>query len=1117
MRSVSWRFDIAGVLVAAAYSLAAGVRPALAEPGVHYLSDLAAEGAIEHRQQWGKLGLDAAANKSARGSPIRIGRQVYRKGLGHHANGEILVKLNGQYEAFHADVGVQWQGSGRGSVIFRVEVDGREVFRNGPMSDSDPPKKIRVSLKDAKKLRLVADDAGDGISYDMADWAGARLLGGPHTPAFRRAVVLLNDRPATRRSRAVCGFSVIAERTGPQMAVIEPADMLGASVRPGETVQVAVPVRARSQPVRVSAEATLVHGTGAEVEIAFAGSTLRRRLSSEEPVRLQLDPPKLSEETTLVLTVRGVADEAGVRWRKVQYATGDDWFAVPLRYESVPDKRLPPPEQPRLRPSIERKLIEWDWRMQDGIHTSRVPSTYPDAIKRTLDRGEALISDLRDKGSAFEELAEPWNRLRSEFQKLSAEKAVPEGAWETLWRRVHALRRKIVLANPLARIGPLVFVKQVPSAFSHQLTQYYGRDARPGGGLFELEKPGTSFACRQLASSLPVGSYQHPEVSYDGRRILFAYCHVDKNPPNRDAHGNVFYHLYEVAVDGSGLRQLTDGPFDDFSPCCLPEGKILFVSTRRGGFHRCGRGPCPVYTLAVAETDGSDPHVISYHETHEWDPAVLNDGRVIYTRWDYVDRHAVHYQQLWTTRPDGSNVRIYYGNNTFSPVGIWEARAVPGSHRVMATAAAHHAMTAGSIILLDVRRGLDGPEPITRLTPDALFPESETRVIRASGGGWHAPVGVEGPVAVPPEAARWPGHCYRSPWPLSEKYFLAAYSFDSLIGEPTANRPNMFGIYLVDCFGNKELLYRDLNIASLWPVPLRIRSRPDPVSSVREKPEGKKEGTFFVQDVYAAWPPLPKESIKRLRIVQVLPKSTPHINNPPVGIPNASPGKQVLGTVPVEPDGSAYFAAPAGIPLAFQAIDDLGRAVQIMRSITYLQPGEHTSCVGCHEPRTTTPLRRPTALALSRPPSPITPGPDGSRPFSYPRLVQPVLDRHCVRCHSRKKPDGGVVLTGEPAGHYSVSYNALASRVSYSAWGGKPGDFRQVNSEPVSKPGFLGARGSRLMTFLSQDHYDVDLSREDMECLATWMDANALFYGTFDPADQARQQRGEPIAGPALQ
>lgn len=934
-------------------------------------------------------------------------------------------------------------------------------------------------------------------------------------PKFGPVEMSFGGRPAPLPSDSVCGLSVVAGVTGPQVMLIERPPAILVGLEEGEEVVVSIPVQGVGGAIHLTAEAVPVRPGKAVVGLGIGESDSRETLE-DQARRLEVSGNQDAGSRVIRLTTVAPAGEAAVRWFGIRVKIGDRSWDVPIGSRPRDVGPGPPPSMPALRPPIEEAVIEWDWRMQDGINTPRVPTGYADAIGQTLRRGEALLRDLQTGGVAVGELAEAWGKLRSEFQRLSADVGADSEAWETLWRRVHTLRRRIVMANPLVHTGPLVFVKQVPSAFSHQLTQYYGRDARPGGGLFVLQEPGKSFACRQLAPGLPVGSYQRPEVSYDGRRILFSYCHVEEAPPNREAHGDVFYHLYEIAADGSGLRQLTDGPFDDFSPCCLPDGKLLFLSTRRGGFHRCGRGPCPVYTLAAAESDGSNPHPISYHETHEWDPAVLGDGRVIYTRWDYVDRHAVHYQQLWTTRPDGTDVRAYYGNNTLHPVGVWEARPVPGSHRVIATAAAHHAMTAGSIILLDVRRGLDGLEPITRLTPDALFPESEAAVIRAPGGRWHAPVGVQGPVAVPPEAARWPGHCYRSPWPLSEKYFLAAYSFDSLVGEPTGNPPNMFGIYLVDCFGNKELLYRDLNIASLWPLPLGARPRPRAVPSVREGPQGR-QGTFLVQDVYAAWPPLPTGSVKRLRIAQVLPKSTPHINSPPVGIPNASPGKQVLGTVPVEPDGSAYFAAPAGVPLAFQALDELGQAVQVMRSVAYLQPGEHASCVGCHEPRTTAPASRRLAMALDRPPSPITPGPDGSRPFSYPHLVQPVLDRHCVRCHSREKPEGGVVLTGEPAGQYTVSYNALASRVSYSAWGGKPGDFRQVNSEPLARPGFFGARGSRLMSLLLEGHYEVSLSREDIRRLATWMDTNALFYGTFDPADQARQQRGGRIAGPALQ
>ncbi len=925
--------------------------------------------------------------------------------------------------------------------------------------------------------------------------AGARA--GDDKPEFKPAEATLNGAPAPPASSSACGFRLIAAPAGPQIALMEPAKAAIIALRPGEEAAIAVPMRAAAETVTVSAEASLAEGGQAEAILSLDGAGTSKAVRRGEPVTIEVS----GRGSKIVLAAKA-SSETAVRWRRVRIKAGETWHDVPLQAAPLDYGAGPPPVLPGLRKPIEDALVEWDWRMQDGIGTARRPAPYAAAIELTLQRGDALLQDLQAAPSAR------WEALRREAREMPADAG--DRRWEDLWRRIHALRREIALGNPRMPAGPIVFVKQVPSIFSHQLTQYYGSCARPGGGVFVLDAPGRSLNARRLApGALPEGSYQFPEVSRDGKRILFAFCRAETTPKDREQCLDRFYHLYAMAADGSGLRPLTSGPVDDFSPRLLPDGKILFISTRRGGYHRCGRGPCPVYTMALAEADGSNPRPISYHETHEWDPAVLNDGRVIYTRWDYVDRHAVHYQQLWTVRPDGSDVRIFYGNNTFNPVGVWEARPVPGSPRVMATAAAHHAMTAGSTILLDVTRGADGLEPITRLTPDVPFPESEAPVLP----NWRAPVAPE-PRPVPVEAARWPGHCYRSPYPLSEKYFLAAYSFDGLIGEPTGNPANMFGLYLVDAFGNKELLHRDLNIASLWPVPLRPRPEAPAVASVSEEPPGR-EGRFLLANVQASWPPLPPGLVKSLRIVQVLPKSTPHINDPAVGIPNASPGKQVLGTVPVEPDGSAWFTAPAGVPLAFQALDERGMAVQVMRSLTYLQPGETASCIGCHEPRTQAPPPGRAPEALSRPPSAIRPGPDGSKPLSYPLLVQPVLDKHCVRCHSPEKPEGKVVLTGTPQGHYTVSYNALAPLVPHSAWQG--GDFRRANGEPMSVPGRFGARGSKLMKLLLDGHKDAALGPEDLDRLATWMDTNVLFYGTFDPADQKRQQKGQRIEGPKLE
>lgn len=929
---------------------------------------------------------------------------------------------------------------------------------------------------------------------------------GAAMPQFGEPRLELGGSPAPEVSLPVCGFRVVARDEGPQVAITEHPPGLLASLRAGEEVELSVRIGGLEGPIKAEATAILLEGQPAEAGLSLGAPGQWQALRLGETVRLEACA-RADADTVLRLRLRSSSAEAAIQVRRLRLAQDDGWVEVPLAFGAREPAVCPPPVLPPLRQPIEEALIEWDWRMQDGIHTPRNPSSYEAAVAQILARGDALLADLKASGTALGPEAGQWDQLRAEAKTLGGSPHADQTRWEDLWRRVHRLRRRIALANPLVQVGPLAFVKQVPSVFSHQLTQCYGACARPGGGVFVLEAPGKSMHCRRLAASLPQGSYQHLDVSFDGTRILFAYCPVETTPTDRTEHLDRFYHLYEVAADGSGLRQLTGGPYDDFAPRYLPDGEIIFISTRRGGFHRCGRGPCPVYTLALCHADGSDPRPISYHETHEWDPAVLNDGRVIYTRWDYVDRNAVFYQQLWTVRPDGSDVRIFYGNNTWNPVGVWEARPVPGSHRVMATAAAHHAMSAGSIILVDIARGIDGLTPITRLTPDALFPESEVPVLPH----WYAPAGVKQKPDVPVEQLRWPGHCYKSPYPLSEKYFLVSYSYEALIGEPNANVPNMFGLYLADAFGNKELLYRDLNIASLWAAPLRARKRPPVLPSLWEA-EGTKGGTFFLGNVYDSWPPVPRGTVRRLRIVQVLPKTTPHASSPPPGLAGTSPGRQVLGTVPVEPDGSAYFRAPAGIPLAFQALDELGQAVQTMRSVTYLQPGETASCVGCHEPRSSAPAARPIALAAQREPSTIQPGPDGSKPFSYPILVQPVLDKKCVSCHNAKRPDGKVILTGEPQGQFTASYHALAPRVPYSVWSSLEG-----NGEPLTAPDRFGARGSKLMKMLLAGHENVVLSPEEIERLVTWMDTNALFYGTFDPEDQARQQRGERIPGPKLE
>ena len=659
------------------------------------------------------------------------------------------------------------------------------------------------------------------------------------------------------------------------------------------------------------------------------------------------------------------------------------------------------------------------------------------------------------------------------------------------------------LANPLLDFDDLLFVKRVPGSFTHMSDQYYGWWSRPGGGVYILEDFKTEARrLRCLTHGFEPGSFLRPDLSCDGRRVLFAYCkhypelHAE---PNKLDKGNVpedaFYHLFEMNLDGTGLRQLTFGKYDDFDGRYLPSGEIVFLSTRRGQevqcgeadvraaseealpdcYVRCGGGPerpVAVYTLHVMNPDGRQIRQISPFEMFEWTPSVDRTGRILYARWDYVDRHNMPYMSLWSTLPDGTNQQAVYCNMTRNPQCVFEARCIPNSARIVFIASGHHALTGGSLVVLDPRKGNDGEEPLTRLTPEVAFPESEG----------------------------WPQTYFTSPYPLSDEHFLVAWSGAPL---PPGTPPpiwggpgpaNDLGLYLFDAFGNLTLICRDPAISSETPIPVRPRPKlPEISSSVNRS--GRQVGTVLVQDVYRGLEPLTRGSIRQLRLVGLPVKTHPTMNYPAMGLTRDDPGKFVLGTVPVEEDGSAHFAVPSGVSFFLQALNEDGIAVQTMRSATRVQPGQTFACIGCHEPRNSSPGNLPP-LAAGRGPSPITPGPEGSWPLDFQTLVGPVLEKSCVSCHS---PDGeGKEFDLMP----EKSYDSLVAF-------GKPSLRDHVlacYAEGRSQAGAGAAQTSALVQLLRKGHYEVELSPGDWDRLFTWMDTYAQRYGSFG-ADQEERLR----------
>jgi hypothetical protein len=738
------------------------------------------------------------------------------------------------------------------------------------------------------------------------------------------------------------------------------------------------------------------------------------------------------------------------------------------------------------------------------------PPPEPDWGMRTveiLEHGERLIQE----GTAREiqpELMEEMDRLR----------ALPKDRLgRTHYLQARRLQRTLALSNPLLDFEAILVTKRVPGSYSHMSDQYYGWWSRAGGGLYILrgfreDEP----ELQSLTDSFTEpGSFLRPELSYDGTKVLFAWCRhypelaaVPDKVNKENIPEDAFYHLFEMNLDGSGVRRLTAGKYDNFDGRYLPDGRIVFLSTRRGQslqvglrsaqetvlqpslpdcYVRCGGGawrPVAVYTLHRMEGDGSNLIAISPFEMFEWEPAIGHDGSILHARWDYIDRDNMPFMSLWSINPDGTQPRLIYKNYTQSPHCVFEPQPIPNSQKIIFTATGHHSHTMGSLVLLDPAAGTEGSAPITRLTPEVPFPE------------------IEG----------WPITYYATPRPLSERFHLVSWGDEGAATHAARwhrdggrwegiSRPeNGLGIYLFDAAGQMELLYRDPAITTTSPIP--VRSSPTPVVLPDAVDwNGPQEGKFVVQDVYHGLAPEEREPVKALRVIAVPPKTQPWMNQPPMGLTRDDPGKCVLGTVPVEEDGSAYFRAPAGVIVFFQTLDEEGRALRTMRSATHVQPGQTSSCIGCHADRSVTPPAR-AAMATLREPSKITVGPLGSWPLRYDQLIQPVLNRSCTDCHS---PGSGDELAARFDLSPARSYESLTRY-------GKPSLYDQVMAgyrEGVSRQGEGIARLSALLQFLDQPggHYGVQLDPDSRERLITWMDTYAQRAGAFSPEQEADLDR----------
>ena len=739
--------------------------------------------------------------------------------------------------------------------------------------------------------------------------------------------------------------------------------------------------------------------------------------------------------------------------------------------------------------------LHLDWMMQDAPHTT---DWFTDAAGNTdeVKMVQKVIAELKDNTDA-------WKTKLSELQTANVPGNDPR--WRELYYDMCNERRKQRLQFVHQTYPVVVYVKHDILGGSHYSytenvsdAQYPDRLIQSGGSLHALEiTPGGEIVDKLLVKAPENGILRDPDVSFDGKKIVFSM---------RNDMENDDYHLYDYCVETGTVRQLTFGlGFADIEPCYLPDGNILFSSTRCVQIVDCWW--TEVVNFYICDADGRFMRRVGFDQVHTNYPKVLPDGRVLYTRWDYNDRSQMWPHGLFMMNHDGTGQTEYYGNNSWFPTSILHARGIPHSNKVVAIASGHHTLQKGKLVVLDRSKGTQENQGA-----QLIAPVRETLVEKIDAYGQEEDQ-------------------FQYPLALDEKNFIVAYQVPG----------QHFGLFYMDIDNSKrELLAYDPSTPTSHcgqPVPLQAREVPMLRASTVDY--AKNTGLYYVQDVYfgPGLEGVERGTIKELRVVGLNFRAAGIERNgnkgaagaalvsTPIAIDNGSwDVKQVLGTVPVHEDGSAFFEVPARLPIYFQLLNERGETVQTMRSWSTLQPGEQQNCYGCHENKGSSALsdggvRRTQALRRApRKPVPIE-GVDSNSGFSFVQSIQPILDKNCTSCHIGESADEAdtlpfslldkpVVLSGRS---FSESYLNLTQR-------GTRNDFvnwLDVQSAPPMLPPYnAGAVKSKLISMFdegncSEAHKDVVLSDKERRLLALWIDLLVPFSGCYTerhhwtPAQQA--------------
>lgn len=623
----------------------------------------------------------------------------------------------------------------------------------------------------------------------------------------------------------------------------------------------------------------------------------------------------------------------------------------------------------------------------------------------------------------------------------------------------------------------LVAVRRRPVNPSHVYT-YHQEGLQAGGGLYVLDPAAPDGGRRALVES-PEGVILDAALSFDAREVLFSWKRTMADQ----------FQVYRVGVDGGAPQQVTRDDSNNFNPCWLPDGGMAFLSDRKPAYAYCWVTSTPI--LYRCDRDGGHLVRLSANYLNDFTPSVMDDGRIVYSRWEYVDRPAIPIQSLWTIRADGTGLAGLFGNRVLSPATFMEARQIPGTARFLCVMTAHNGPCRGAIGVIDPGLGANAQQAIRNLTP-------EINIGRVDSGNGNQ---VRGP--------------YESPYPVDGAHFLCSREG---------------AIELRDLAGKERATLAQPEDGLGWYSAQPLCPRPVPAPRPgHEPPPGEAWADLLMQDVYVGLEPAVRRGeIVEIAVVQEMEKSRrADVSRRAFGFqfPVVSCGatyapKKVWGYARVEKDGSAHFRVPAGLPVYFMAVDRHGRALQRMRSFTHLMPGERQSCIGCHSDRNSlTAAAVPRCAAAGRPAEPLREPEWGVRGFGYAQIVQPVLDRHCVRCHNARNHPGELDLSGDATDFFNVSYENLARRgTGAERWEEGGHGPRDMGESPYTSwiptyngmetnilevaPRTWGSPASRLAEVVLSGHPGVDgiprvtLDAAERRRILAWIDLNVPYYGT---------------------